>query len=147
VILFIGEAPSHPSEPEDALAGPCGERLARLLGITLAVFLEAYGRVNLVPVYPDAAGTLGTAETSNLQQGAATVWVHSQPGDRLVLCGRRVARAFRWGSLYLNHPVDMEGRRVLLIAHPSGRCRLWNDPAFCARTSAVLRRFVEEPDA
>lgn len=55
--------------------------------------------------------------------------------DVVVLCGTKVRAAFGLG-----HVEWLERyAKYLVIPHPSGRCRTWNDPEFRARARDVFR--------
>ena len=59
-------------------------------------------------------------------------------GRTVVLLGARVAEAF--GEIY-THFMLYPGVRLNFVSlpHPSGRCRLWNEPESYERARAVLR--------
>jgi hypothetical protein len=57
-----------------------------------------------------------------------------------VLLGRKVADAFGCGGL---NPFTHDDR-FLLLPHPSGRCREWNDPAAGERARSLLREVVPD---
>ena len=65
-------------------------------------------------------------------------------GDRLLLMGRRVEKAFSieggpyaWGSLVGHCVVPM-----MLIPHPSGRSHFWNQPDEVGRVTDRVREFL-----
>jgi hypothetical protein len=51
------------------------------------------------------------------------------PGDRLVLLGTRVRRAFGVPETRVGTPHVAGGVRLYPVPHPSGLCRAYNDPA------------------
>jgi hypothetical protein len=65
-------------------------------------------------------------------------------GAALILCGARVTKAFGYPfDLTLTpftHGVD--GTRVLVIPHPSGLSRAWNDPQMQARVMEAVFELV-----
>ena len=61
--------------------------------------------------------------------------------DRLVLCGRDVARAFglnrlKWFTFY----ETADGKTVVMVPHPSPRNRMWND----RKTQRKMKALFEE---
>ena len=70
---------------------------------------------------------------------------------RRILLGSRVAAAhevkfipFRVQVLY---DINVDGKpyvRILVLPHPSGRCRVWNDPAAAVRARVAVERFLKE---
>lgn len=59
-------------------------------------------------------------------------------GARLVLLGRRVARAFGFGGV----PLCRARERYLVFPHPSGRSRALNDSSSRAAARRAFREFV-----
>lgn len=137
--LFIGEANPYGSDPYYALyprpEGSAGHRMCHLvLGFKYEkAYLRAFERHNLCP--------------KNWSMNAAreeAVRLYSVPHFQAVLCGRKVAAAFRledvppftihrpWGD---NFP----SRWMVVLPHPSGLCREWNAEAFQRARELVQR--------
>jgi hypothetical protein len=93
-------------------------------------YLGSFRRVNLV---------VGEWSTEAAREAAARV-----RDSRLVLLGSRVCGAFRVPFRPFAAFEVSWGRRALVLPHPSGRCRLWNDPDNIARARAAVAEFVPE---
>lgn len=105
--------------------------LARLLGLEEAEMMAAVVWINLWE-YP------GT----DVRRYVDVVERVAEPGDAILLLGRRVARAFRLETLPpLGTLARSAGIGPVLVAvpHPSGRNRWYNDPDHAEDASAVLR--------
>lgn len=99
--------------------------------------------VNLLPPYPECGRWDATAAALN----AAAFMPELHRFRVIVLLGRRVADAFavegagelppQLGSVvHVTHgPLS---RRVLLLPHPSGLCRMWNDEKFMERARRLV---------
>lgn len=147
--LIVGEAPAQGMESYDALvpASRSGARLAALAGVPDIRLLAS--TTNLT----SSAAFLSTMSALDQRRRATDIVEHWQQyfdGDevRLVLCGRKVARAFAVPdnrSFWQVHPYRA-GWRVMVIPHPSGRSRWWNQamPGSTAREEGLhaLRRFL-----
>jgi hypothetical protein len=132
VVTIVGEAPGRRVGPDGPLAD---SRLPAYAGVDRATFL-ACRRANVYP-YPTSRWS---APEARRRAGRLTF----PEGSTVLLLGRRVAAAFGVrGGRWLD-TVDLPGRDVhaLLVPHPSGRCRVWNDPAFRARARPVLHNLL-----
>ena len=130
-----GEDPDHVFDlyplPEHASGG----RLARILGMSRTEYLRAFNRRNLLAgPWREAAARLEAARLTR-ETGVAP----------LILLGAKVARAFGltgtapWQSLR----VAPQGRTLVTLPHPSGRCRAWGDPNASARARALVLPLLE----
>jgi hypothetical protein len=131
---FVGESNPWGSDPHFALYpapnGSAGHRLCRaILGIARATYLEVFTRVNLCD---------GGWSTRAARRRASEMRAESAERDRLVLLGARVAAAFDLPF----RPFETFGEDALVLPHPSGRCRIWNDPDSIARARIALRQFL-----
>lgn len=138
-VLFIGQGPAKDAEPYRPLEGHNAEKLARLLGILPAHFVNRYARINLNSEW---IGKVGKGDVFDLAEGrrAAAVllqgsWTH------YVLLGKQVAKSFdvREGFLETVH----HGRKhFFILPHPSGINRWWNEPENVTSAGIELRRFL-----
>ena len=89
---------------------------------------------------------LGAFDRVNLYEAAPAAWdpvdarvrafAHRVAGRPLVVLGRRVAEAFRLPYAPFTSPAP----GVVVLPHPSGRCRAWNDP----RAADLARRVIRD---
>lgn len=132
--LFVGEDNPHSSVPAMALYpapnGCAGWRLCHLvLGLTDEEYLAEYGRVNLCQDEWDEG--IARHEAMRLAHRAGA------EGVTLVLLGAKVARAF--GFKYEPFTVHHGGAEpVVILPHPSGRSRAWNEPGAYERARRTL---------
>ena len=115
--LLVGEQNPYGGDSYYALypspEGCSGDRLCRLvLGMHRSVYLEVFDRTNLCD---------GPWVASDARRRA--VEIVSESRSKIVLLGSKVCRAF--GVVY--HPFERFSR-YLVLPHPSGLCRLWNEP-------------------
>ena len=102
-----------------------------LLDLTDAEYLRRFRRTNLCVGGWDA----------ELARAAAAKLVARE--SRLVVLGARVSAAI--GVSY--SPFEqfaVEKCKVLVLPHPSGKCRAWNDPAASERARSSVLSFDEE---
>jgi len=59
----------------------------------------------------------------------------------IVLCGKRVAKACQIDAEYLD-VFDFDGKKAMILPHPSGVNRWWNDADDARRARKRLRTFV-----
>ncbi len=132
--LLVGEL--NPYGPDETFAlypsprGSAGQRLAEfVMGLDRADYLRRFDRANLctfkwsVPAARERAGEL-------LQRDNPV----------LVLLGAKVAGAF--GQIFEPFTVRrtaLASRTLVVLPHPSGLCRVWNEPNAVARARAALR--------
>lgn len=138
--LLVGEVDPHSSDPRMALhvepAGAAGSRLARILGLSPQQYLDAFDRANLCGGGWDGRVARAAADAVFAERAGRT---------SVVLLGARVCRAF---GVAFEPFTAFEMTRVLggrtltlrgcVLPHPSGRCRVWNDPASAVRAVAAV---------
>lgn len=136
--LLIGEDNPHSADPLMALfpdpPGCAGHRLCtRVLGLSPSQYLARYRRANLCP---------SDAWDNAVARHEATAWLHrvQHTPDPVVLLGSKVAEAFRlrFDPFTVVDP-GLGAPPLVLLPHPSGRSRLWNDPGAYERARQVLR--------
>lgn len=162
-MIFVGEAPNSAlwnrlmtEEPDPlvrtrivlrlALTGRCGDRIASLLGIDDCVtFARRFQRTNL---NVSCHGKEGAGHKFHEIEGikrARLVIDDLSAGDRVVMCGKRVARAFGFKKIEnLNNVTGEKGIIFFLLPHPSGLVKFWNDPYRTMVASSRLKRFVHD---
>lgn len=137
-VVLVGELNPYGADPRMALHdlpdAASGARLRRILGLSRPRY-RALTRYNL------CEGQWDLEEA----RGQAQVILHDHRGDVLVLLGRKVASAFRHRHARLLSIVDEVGHAPwVILPHPSGLNRLWNDGETERRTIALLREVAPE---
>lgn len=128
--VLVGEMNPHRADPRFALyplpPAASGGRLAKIMGLTAREYLRAYPyRYNVCGGEEwDAREALLSAERIILKH----------PDPPMVLLGARVAVAFGFRFV----PFKRVGR-FLMLPHPSGRCRIWNNPRSSGRARRLIR--------
>jgi hypothetical protein len=155
--LLVGETNPYGSDPRFALyprpLGSAGSRFCHvILGMEEPEYLDAFDRVNLL-VGPKWSAPKARLAARALLDGTpkgkpAVLPSHRfEYGQPLVLLGARVARAFRLSSTpFVLHPWgDGRGdhRQILVLPHPSGRCRRWNEPGTFEKARKAVRSLRE----
>lgn len=144
-VVLVGESNPYSADPRHALyplpPNAAGGRLARALELSAREYIAAF---------PDRRNLLArTAKWSApLARCAADDVLRAAPlGAVLVLLGAKVSAAFgvdyrpalflpRMAHVGTNVP---RRRVVLVLPHPSGLCREWNDPQTALRVQEALR--------
>lgn len=135
-IIIIGEQADH--DGADPLSGDSGRRMARLIGVDFREFLESFVRINL---WQPAEKPRGEGRRGDLE-------LRVLGGRKVVLLGRSVARAFDLKTepwlcrRFIQARGSYRPYEVLLLPHPSGRNRWYNDSANREAAGRALREFV-----
>jgi hypothetical protein len=129
VIWIIGEQsnPSGRRTDQDTQA-----RLAHLLDVPRDEMMDAVIWLNLF----EYEGTRPERYVRLIEESAA-------PGDAILLLGRRVQRAFgleEARELSIVVRSGGVGPTIVVVPHPSGLNRWWNDPDHVDDAAIVLRR-------
>lgn len=144
--LLVGEDNPYTDVPEMALhpdlKGAAGSRLALILETPPATFAAAFARVNLCAGGWDRAAAGAAADALFKEQALS--------GQPTILLGARVCRAFglefrSFSTFEAVRWLGLEGgggealtMRGAILPHPSGRCRIWNEPANRAMAAATV---------
>lgn len=147
--VMIGQAPSRIGDPRTPCAGGCFQRLADAAGAGThrerLRFYAAFVRLNVFTRYRGRDGKgdrFPMAEAKDRADGMR-VWLD---GRTVVLVGKSVACAFRMSDPeYLRWTVDppAPGARAVVVPHPSGVNRWWNDPENRERAARFLGELFE----
>jgi len=146
--VMVAESPAADwsGDPRHLLAGPCFRRLAeRVLwpGHPRAwvLYLTTFLRCNVVSRVLPPGGSWPSVEA---REGASEILRATRGLLPLVLLGRRAADAFR---LPASQPIPGAWKSGIILPHPSGRCRMWNDPEVvdASREAFATLGFGEEP--
>lgn len=134
--LIVGELNPYGGDPYYALYpspdGCSGHRLCCLvLKMRRAQYLESFDRVNL------CAGKWSLRDAR-----AAAKYLWEQPSaPRFVLLGAKVAKAFE--VPFVPNEIS-EGGTILVLNHPSGLCRAWNQDGAVERAREAVAKFLPE---
>lgn len=149
--VVVGELNPYGADPRYALydepASSAGGRLRRLVfGLRRVSYFRHTQRLNLCTgAWDDAAARVA----------AGDVWRSCVGETTVVLLGRKVARSFGldWAAPFSQHRVGaVEGGllradavlRYVVLPHPSGRCRAWNEVGSFERARGLLREVRPE---
>lgn len=146
--LLIGEAPGKNEHPPRPLEGRVGRRLATCAGISFEEFLERFDRTNLLSVRQDTKEK--GFEFDHVAAKAEAERLHRevlQPGQTVVLLGRRVAKAFDMPpDPFVEHLRWAWGQRgfikMYVVPHPSGINRWFNEPTNVSQMNEFMRRIA-----
>jgi hypothetical protein len=134
--LIVGEHNPYGSDPHFALypapAGSAGARLAVILAMRRGQYLEAFDRVNLLT---------RDRWSLPLAREAAARLAHR----RRVLLGAKVCAAHGVDFAPF-HRVAGDGWWGVVLPHPSGRCRIWNDAGSSDLARAAVRKLLDGGD-
>lgn len=131
--LFVGELNPYGSSPQYALLpypkNSTGWRLCyKILGIEWGEYVDNFGRVNLCSGKWDKVTAAIVASTIK--------W-----GDEpylIVLLGSKVCNAFVFDYAPFSTMIA-NGHMFVILPHPSGLCRAWNEKGAYAKAKKVLR--------
>lgn len=151
--ILLGEAPPK-SRPRDTpesrpFSGASSRRFSDMIGEDV---VKAFDTRNLLSEWPGSTGKGSKFPLAAAQAGAHRL-LRTLPseGTRIILCGRRVARAmslrwlalnFGWYNVSWQYPTYVQARAIL-IPHPSGVNRQWNDPKVSEAVKRILLAEVE----
>lgn len=134
--LLVGEINPYGADPRYALyplpPSSAGGRLCtRVLGLRRRSYLERFERQNLC-----------TGKWSARSARDRARWlVESTPARPFVLLGAKVASAFGLAfEPFENARLSAPAGELpfVMLPHPSGRCRLWNEPGSVERAREAL---------
>ena len=139
-IGLVGQAPSRRGDPRKPLAGPNGQKIARLAGISHDELIGCR-RMHLNTRY---SGKRRKGDAFNRAEGNANAGdvLLDWRVERIVLLGKNVARCFGLRDVPFLAEIRIYGRRFLIFPHPSGTNRWWNERRNERRARQVLQRFL-----
>jgi hypothetical protein len=139
-IGLVGQAPSRRGDPRKPLAGPNGQKIARLAGMSYGELI-ACRRRHLNAHYSGKRGKANAFENAKGYVNAADILMDWRV-ERIVLLGKNVARCFGFSDLPFLAEIRIYGRRFLIFPHPSGTNRWWNEERNERRAREFLQRFL-----
>lgn len=140
-VVLVGELNPYGRDPRYALydepVGASGWRLrTRVLQVDRTTYF-GFKRHNLC---------VGKYSKKDAEREAARLYLEQYDSRRVnrvfVLLGRKVATAFGCGGY--DPFTKPEGMDVVLLPHPSGLCREWNEPGAYERAREMLRAAVPD---
>ena len=139
-IGLVGKAPSRRGDPHKPLAGPNGQKIARLAGMSYGELI-ACRRKHLNTHYIGKRGKRDAFDHAKGKVNAADVLLDWRV-ERIVLLGKNVARCFGFRDVPFLAEIRIYGRRFLIFPHPSGVNRWWNERRNERRARQILQRFL-----
>ena len=139
-IGLVGQAPSRRGDPRKPLAGPNGQKIARLAGMNYDELI-ACRRRHLNTHYNGKRGKGDAFDHAKGKVNAADVLLDWRV-ERIVLLGKNVARCFGFRDLPFLAEINIYGRRFLIFPHPSSTNRWWNERRNERRARQLLQRFL-----
>lgn len=144
--LIIGEAPNGDGEP---FSGRSGRRLDKLFGGKWRYYCNA---VNLFDEpLPRAEGGESGFEfpiaEAKVRAGMMHEYMTGHRCSLMIVTGKRVAAAFNLDLEYFQFARVWIGGRlslVVVVPHPSGTNRWWNDPVNVDMAMAFFQRVLRE---
>jgi uracil-DNA glycosylase len=137
--LIVGECPGRNGAPDGPLVGPGSGAFLDDLLARGGVPVAAFERVN---VLDDHRGDWPRTEA---RMAGARIVLDLDDVDVVVALGRRAARAL-FGPAADRRPwfevFDYGGLLAVVMPHPSGLVREWNDPANRERAAELLRELA-----
>lgn len=106
--------------------------------------LERLEATNLLETFPGHAAGKGDHFPRRRARRCAKKMCGSLRGRTVLLAGKRVAEAFGVVTDYLTWHDHPEGFRAVVIPHPSGVNRWWNDPENRRRFLRFARAVLED---
>jgi hypothetical protein len=139
-IGLVGQAPSRRGDPRKPLAGPNGQKIARLAGMSYDELI-ACRRKHLNTHYIGKRGKGDAFDHAKGNVNASDLLMDWRV-ERIVLLGKNVARCFGFRDLPFLAEIRIYGRRFLIFPHPSGVNRWWNERRNERRARQLLQRFL-----
>jgi uracil-DNA glycosylase len=143
--LLVGEAPSKNEETPKPLEGRIGRRLAKFADVPFEEYLELFDRINLLPLRQDTAEKGFQFDIEVAKQNAKKLRAEQPERRHVILLGKRVAEAF---ELPLRYFEEMRDDHIyVIIPHPSGINRWYNEPRNLTEVQMFMRSLVEQARA
>lgn len=130
-VLLVGETNPYSARPDDALlpypANSAGGRLMKIFGLDYLGYLLRFERANLCRGKWDKGQARIEAVRLRTRAEAST---EANP-TVFVLLGTKVCEVFGYPSdpfaLLTPNVESLKWVKFVVLPHPSGRCRVWND--------------------
>jgi hypothetical protein len=138
-IGLVGQAPSRRGDPRKPLAGPNGQKMARLAGMSYDELIAC--RRKHLNTHSSGKRGKDAFDHAKGNVNAADVLMDWRV-ERIVLLGKNVARCFGLRDVPFLAEIHIYGRRFLICPHPSGTNRWWNERRNERRARQILQRFL-----
>jgi len=140
--LVIGEAPNRTGMLNRPIDGRCGSILAALGGVDITEFLRLFARANVLDAWPGPGASKGAQfPMVEARRGAERLATKFVRGRLVILLGHRTAAAFGVRDVYFAKR-RIGAADVVVMPHPSGINRWYNDPTNVARARRFMRGAV-----
>ena len=139
-IGLVGQAPSRRGDPRKPLAGPNGQKIARLAGMSHDELI-ACCRKHLNTHHSGKRSKGDAFDRANGCVNAGDILLDWRV-ERIVLLGKNVAHCFGFRDVPFLAEIHIYGRRFLIFPHPSGINRWWNERRNERRARQLLQRFL-----
>lgn len=143
-IVIVGQQPNA-NDPEDPLAPDnpmwAGYRLMSLAGLTPGEYRDRFQRINL-NYEAESKFRVSTPQ----RHRAMDIFTTVREDDILVILGTAVEKAFKGLLPPLQPCIIQKAHRnvdVVLIPHPSGLNRWWNDPMNTKLAVETLKQVID----
>ena len=107
-------------------------------------FLRTFDRVNLLQVQPQDSGKGTDFNVKAASCVAGELERTFTPGLVVLLLGKRVAAAFKQTNVEYFRWFALNHARAVVVPHPSGVNRWWNDPANELQMIKFMHSLVKE---
>lgn len=136
-IIMIGEAPGRFHKPGAAPLSGYARKLETLASLEEGSFARFFTTTNLLSYYPGEGAGKGSAFPQEEAKKAAEACLVLFRHRKVLLAGKRVARAFGLSLPYFKW-IDFAEGRTAVIPHPSGVNRWYNE----RRNREKMGRFI-----
>lgn len=149
-VMIVGQAPGARNGARRAFEGPCARRLAELVGVTKGELRRRARLTNLLGNWPGNAGWRrgGKGDHFPLDEARAAAARKPLAAGWNLLAGHGVGEAYgiRNSRYFHVHHLGWseagEEIRAVVVPHPSGVNRWWNDEANVRVARRFFRRVV-----
>lgn len=149
--LLLGEAPSPAGDPSRPLGGRIAVRLCNWLGWrytdAYAALTDRFECLNVIERAKDADPWDRKAASVRWQTLLSERMADRSHPRVVVAFGRRAGQAIGAGDREFFEWRDGQLYDSVVVPHPSGRCRVWNDPATSVRVREVLQEALRRVEA
>jgi len=144
--VIIGQAP-HKSAVKNfrpLIDGKCGYRLSETCGIEHEEYAQIFNTINLIDEYMGKSGKGDYFPLKLAKEKASQIWPDlDSKYDIVILAGKSVANAFGIKAEYFQW-IKINDINLVVIPHPSGVNRWWNDDSNKEKAKQFMRNLIKE---